>query len=293
MKDYLWLVMILPVIVGLVFPEAGLPFAPYAVPLLFTVMVFSLLDVPLRQSLKSGVNADGLKILALQYLGFGFLGLLVAQFFPPALFIGFILVSVAPSGVSVPALVDVLRGNTGKSFSVTALSYVVAPIALPLLAFLLAGQSVPVQPEKIFQTVLLFIGLPMVLVFFLRQTRIAKTIISRKQNLNLLLISLLNVGQTAQSAHFFRENQAVMLGVFLALMAISLVVFGAGWLLGKNREDKVAFSTLAYFKNNTLSITLLNALYGPVPAAVGVVGMISAHVMLTFSTWVFRPEKSS
>ncbi len=288
---HLWIFFLLPVVLGLLWPQGGLVFTPYALPLLFAVMTVSLLDVPLQQSIKSGLNRKAPLVLAIQYGLSGLLAWFVAPFFPPELFVGFILAAVAPSGISVPAMVDLYGGNKAIATSLTLLSHMLAPVFMPLLVLLLAGQKVPVDAFGLFQTVAVVIFLPMIIVFLLKQTGWATKVAPYRKQANLVLMTVLVWGQTAPIADYFYDNPLESLALFSVLLAMAGVLFFVGWNMSNKREDRMAYTTLSYLKNNSLSIVLLSQFFGPLAASVAVVQVVSGRVMASLAAYAFRQKK--
>ncbi|MBI4361163.1 hypothetical protein HY572_05315 [Candidatus Micrarchaeota archaeon] len=285
---HLWAVLIVPTLLGLFFPAYFSVFAPYAVPLLFAVMVLSLLDVPLVESFRSGLNAQTTGIVFIQYVVSGLLALAAAQFFDPALLIGFVVMGVVPSGISAPALVSVFKGNTGKAFAVTTVAYAVAPIATPVLVLVLAGQSVAIDAATLFQSVILYIVIPLVLVIVLRKTPAAKPLANVKRPLSVALLLVLVSGQVAESSSFFYSQPLTFGLILLVLVLLSFVKLFLGTQLAKNKKDEIAFAQLAYHKNGTLALTLLTTLFTPAAAAVAVAHIISSQVMFVYMARRFR-----
>ncbi len=287
---HLGLLLLLPIVLGLLWPQGGLVFTPFALPLLFAVMTVSLLDVPLRQSLQSGLDQKAPLVLFIQYGLFGILALLVAPFFPPEFFIGFILAAVAPSGISVPAMVDLYGGKTSKATSLTILSHVVAPFLTPALVLLFAGEKVPVDAFALFQTVALFIFLPMALVYGLKQTGLAKHAAPYRKTGNLLLMTVLIWGQTAPIAPYFYTNPVEAAVLFVTLLVMAAVLFTVGWFVSNKPEERIGYATLSYHKNNSLSIVLLSQFFNPISASVAVVQIVAGRVMASIAAYVVKPK---
>lgn len=285
-EEYLWFFFLLPVVLGLALPSAGLWFAPYSVPLLFSIMVLSLLDLPFRKSIASALDRTGLVLLGIQVGVFGILAWIVAHFFDPALFIGFVIVGLTPSGYSVPAVVDLYKGDKAKALSLTLFSTLLTPLLLPLLTLLLAGKTVPIDVVSLLFNVTLLVGVPLVIAGILKRTPVAPVLQKIRHPLNLVLLTLLVWGVTSRSAPFFYEHPLQAAAIVLALSAASLVVFALGWHLGKTAKEKITYATFCYYKNNTFAITLIFTLFGPVPAVVGVLHIVVIRAVLAASTFL-------
>jgi|GEM_PF-5526713 len=295
-ERHLWFFFILPVVLGLALPSVGLLFAPYSVPFLFAIMVLSLLDLPFRKSVQSALDRTGLLLLIIQVGVFGVLAWAVAHWFDPRLLIGFVIVGLTPSGFSVPAVVDLNHGDKAKALSLTLFSTLLAPVLIPPLTLFLAGQAVPVDLSKLLLNVTLLVGIPLIVAGILKRTPVASTIQPIRHPLNIVLLTLLVWGVTAQSASFFYEHPLDALAIVAALAAVSVVVFLLGRALGRTEKERITYATFCYYKNNTFAITLISTLFGPVPAVVGVLHIVVIRLMLAISTYRFgrhaRPTDS-
>ncbi|MBI5226276.1 hypothetical protein HY994_03485 [Candidatus Micrarchaeota archaeon] len=290
---HLWLFFILPVVLGLALPSLGLIFSPYSIPLLFCIMTLSLMDVPLKQSVLSAANKKGAALIFIQYVVFSALASGVGHFLPRELFIGFVVVAATPAGISVPAIVDLHGGDKTKAVSLTLLDTLLAPIMMPAMVLLFAGKSLAIDAAALFLNVALLVVVPMGLALFLRKAQIADKLNHVRHPLNLLLLTALVWGITAQSAPFFYQHPGEAVVVGIALIGISSVVFALGWLLGKTREEKITYATFCYYKNNTFSVTLITSFFGAVAAAVGVIHIIVIRIVLAASSFLFREKQGT
>jgi BASS family bile acid:Na+ symporter len=60
------------------------------------------------------------------------------RIFNPDLAIGILLLTAMPSGVSTPALTDIVKGNIPVSMSLTIVSQMISPFTVPLLFWLIS-----------------------------------------------------------------------------------------------------------------------------------------------------------
>lgn len=230
-------------------------------------------------------------MLAVQFGLSGLLGLLAAQFFPPALLIGFVLMTLTPSGITAPVAVDLYGGNVARTTQLTSLSNVMAPLVMPALALLFVAHSVPVAPLDLFTTIFLLVLIPMGLAYVLRNAKVTDKIKPHRRFANLLLLTFLIWGLTANSAAFFYAHPLQSLAMALALLAISIILLLVGAHIGKTKADRIAHASLCYHKNTTLAVTLLAAFYGPVPAAVGVMYNVITRITQVASIEYFKRQK--
>lgn len=293
LDKYLWAFLLLPIGIGLLFPGVLLPFFPYAGPMLIAVMILTLLPCPLLESLKHGLEKENLAVVAANYGLFTVLSLAAALFFPPELFIGFVVVAAAPSAVAATAMVDLYHGNAGRAFSITTVSYALAPLVTPGLILLFGETKTAIDVSALFHAVALYIVVPLVVVLGLKRTSIPHAIAPYRRAVTLMLLLLLIGAQVAFSADYFYRNVATAMGLVAAFFAMSLLLFFAGLHLGKKRVDRIAFAQEMHMKNGTLALTILTTVFSPVAGVVAVTQLIAMEAMFVFAAKYFSQKGSA
>ncbi|MBI4361162.1 hypothetical protein HY572_05310 [Candidatus Micrarchaeota archaeon] len=287
LDEYLWAFLLLPIGIGLAFPGVLLPFFPYAGPMLIFVMILSLLPCPLLESLRHGLEKENLAAVAANYGLFTALCLAAAWFFPPELFIGFVVVGAAPASVSANAMVDLYHGNVGRTFSMTTVSYALSPLVMPGLILLLGSANSVIDVTALFHAVALYILIPFVVVMALRHTPVPEAISPYRRALSLVLLLLLIGAQVAQNADYFYDHAATALALVAAFLVISLILFFVGLHLGRNRKDRISFAEDVHMKNGTIALTVLTTVFNPVAGVVAVAQLIAMQAMFGFAAKYF------
>lgn len=102
--------------------------------------------------------------MLLQFSVMPFLGWSLATLFafPPEIGAGLILVGACPGGVSSNVITYLAKGNVALSVTMTACSTLASPIMTPLMMYLLAGKSVPINYMDMFLSILFTVVVPVV-----------------------------------------------------------------------------------------------------------------------------------
>jgi len=100
--------------------------------------------------------------MLLQFMVMPFTGWAIAMLFalPPEIAAGLILVGACPGGVSSNVITYLAKGNVALSVTMTACSTLASPIMTPLMMYLLAGKSVPINYIEMFQSILFTVVVP-------------------------------------------------------------------------------------------------------------------------------------
>ncbi len=100
----------------------------------------------------------------LQFSCMPLLGWLVSTLLmlPPEIALGVILVGACPGGVSSNVITYLAKGNVALSVTMTACTTLAAPIMTPLMMYLLAGQSIPVDYLGMMKSIFLTVFVPVV-----------------------------------------------------------------------------------------------------------------------------------
>jgi len=81
---------------------------------------------------------------------------------PPELMLGMVLLGASPGGISSNVITYLAKGNVALSVTMTACSTLAAPIMTPLMVYLYAGQSVDVDYQGMFRSILTTVVAPVV-----------------------------------------------------------------------------------------------------------------------------------
>ncbi|MDD6794269.1 MAG: bile acid:sodium symporter family protein [Clostridiaceae bacterium] len=88
---------------------------------------------------------------------------------PVELAVGVILVGTCPGGTSSNVMTYLSKGDVALSVGMTAVSTVLAPFLTPLLTYLLAGESVDVNMQSMFLSIIQVVIIPIILGFIINK----------------------------------------------------------------------------------------------------------------------------
>ena len=181
--------------------------------------------------------------------------------------IGILLLTSMPAAVSLPALADIVKGNTALSTSITIVTSLIAPFTIPILFGLLNFENLDINSWEIFKDLTIIIFIPMVLSQVIRK-KFTKTIHKKKHlftSINILLLSIMVyiVMGSIRDVVIVDSIDIIMQVVFLYIIFSLLHVIG--YLLGykQNNQKKITISIGAAYMNNSLAIVLAAKYFDP------------------------------
>ena len=291
-KNNIWLVILLALIISFIFPRPGLIFSPMTGYLLMILMFISCLDLNFGQLTKQIQNwKKQILILAIIHLLAPILILIFAKpFFSPDIYLGLILTASMPSGMSVVFLSCLYcekkdKSEIGKIFNrifnfiihpqnevapqalfTTTISNLLSPIIVPLVVLALANTVVKINFWPISLTIVKFAIIPVFLAKGFTNTKIKNKIKQYGSEASIILLFLIMLGIISPTRSLILENIILSLWIAVFLLVIILIDFSAGYLLGKTREEKITLGITASYKNFTLASVIALSLFSPVVA---------------------------
>ena len=169
--------------------------------------------------------------------------------------------------MSLPALTDIVKGNTALSTSITIVTSIIAPFTIPILFGFLNFDNLAINPWGIFKDLTIIIFIPMAISQIVRK-KIAKTIHKKKHlftSINILILSLMVyiVMGSIQDVVLVDSIDIILQVVFLYIVFSLLHVIG--YLLGykQNNQNKITISIGAAYMNNSMAIVLAAKYFDP------------------------------
>jgi len=187
----------------------------------------------------------------------------------PSIALGMILVSSCPAGHISNFLVQMSRGNTALSVSVSALSTVVALVMTPLnFAFwgnlhpITAGlmKQVAMSPWEMLEVIVMLLGVPLVLgMWVARQyAGFAHKLQKPMKILSLLiLVGFIGGALAANFQHFLNYIQLVVGVVFVHNLMALTTGYGLSTLIGLPERDRRAITFEMGIQNSGLGLILI------------------------------------
>jgi len=279
---YFWAFILFGVALGLFLPAYGLLIKPFVLPLLAVLMLVSSLSISLgklKQCAKGWRTT--LFVLLVQFVLVGAIAYAFKGFFGEEVFLGLVLIAVAPSAISLSFFAELFGGSAALALPLTAFSNLSSVVLTPLLVAVFAGAQVSVNPSGIAQTIALAVLLPFLAakLVIARLPALEKPLLAHGLGINTVIIALLMWGNIAPSASFIFANAQLMLWLAVPAFAFCAVPFAVGWISGKNREERITLGVASSLKNTALAITLASAFGSAVMAGPVVYTVLSSGLL--------------
>lgn len=148
-----------------------------------------------------------------------------------ALTVGVVLVGCCPGGTASNVITYLAKGDLALSVGMTGVSTLIAPIATPLLVWLLVGKTVDVDVVSMFLSILWVVILPIVLGLIIKHffPRITEQATSYLPALSSLTIAAIVMIIIAASAHRLMEGGLI---IILVVILHNLCGLSIGYLIG-------------------------------------------------------------
>ncbi|PIT85711.1 hypothetical protein COU36_01775, partial [Candidatus Micrarchaeota archaeon CG10_big_fil_rev_8_21_14_0_10_59_7] len=239
---YFWIFVLLGIALGLFLPGPGTLIKPFVLPLLALLMLLSSLSINLGEMKHCARDwRTTLFVLFVQFVLVGATAYIFNGFFPSEVFLGLVIIAVAPSAIATTFLSELFGGSAALALPLTTLSNLLSVVLTPLLVAVFAGAQVSVNPLGIAQTIALAVVLPFLAAKLVvaRIPSLEKPLLTHGHGINTVIIALLMWGTIAPSAAFIFANTQLMLWLVIPGLAFCAVPFVVGWLYGKNREESI------------------------------------------------------
>ncbi|MFC2144992.1 bile acid:sodium symporter family protein [Actinomycetota bacterium] len=256
-------------------------------PALAIVMVASLTQIPIRSFLPlKTIVKPVLLTIVLNYFVFALVMLPMAWFLFPEreLWVGFVIIAIAPPGVAVAPFTSILGGDVKYSLAGVIGAYIAALIIIPLAGLILVGQSF-IQPLRLIIIFSELIVAPLIISQIFIMTKVDKYILRFKGyivNWGLFIVIFTVIGL----------NRNIFFGEPLTLLKISLICFvtiiGLGLVyefLTKRLKLDPGIMLLGVVKNGGFAAATALTLFGErasLPSAVVSVFLLIFLLYLSF-----------
>lgn len=281
MQKYFWLIILVSVVLGLVWPAPAIPLKPYLSYLLMLMMFFTCLKIEL-----GGVNLEHRNI-------FKYIFVLIMIFVVPTLivfafkntvskdiFIGLLVTAAIPSGVSVIYVSDLLKGEPIEALTVTTLAHLISPFATPALVWFFARQNINVNFLDMMIIIIKLIAIPLTLAGIFRFFKWHNFLAEKSTMVNTLLTIVLIWGIIAPVQGLIFGN----LEQIVRPLVISFSILSAGIVLslisGSTKPERITWIIANIMKNYTLASVIVLEIFGPVALLGSVIYMLAGHVVL-------------
>ena len=273
-SDYMGVLVLLSAIAALTFPETISRVKPTVINPLLGVIMFGM-GLTLRAEdfrIVFSRPKDVIIGCLAQFTVMPLLAWLLARIFSldEALTVGVMLVGCCPGGTASNVITYLAKGDLALSVGMTGVSTVLAPIATPLLVWLLAGQTVDVNVVGMLLSILWVVILPIVAGLVVkrlwpRQTAKATAFLPALSTLAICAIVLIVI--SANAGKLMSGGLVIVLVVMLHNMCGLGIGYGIGRLLGLSTAKRRAICIEVGMQNSGLASSLATLHFAAYPMA--------------------------
>ena len=273
-SDYMGVLVLLSAITALTFPETISRVKPTVINPLLGVIMFGM-GLTLRAEdfrIVFSRPKDVIIGCLAQFMVMPLLAWLLARIFSldEALTVGVMLVGCCPGGTASNVITYLAKGDLALSVGMTGVSTVLAPIATPLLVWLLAGQTVDVNVVGMLLSILWVVILPIVAGLVVKrlwpcQTAKATAFLPALSTLAICAIVLIVI--SANAGKLMSGGLVIVLVVMLHNMCGLGIGYGIGRLLGLSTAKRRAISIEVGMQNSGLASSLATLHFAAYPMA--------------------------
>jgi BASS family bile acid:Na+ symporter len=262
---------------GLIFGGAASSVGFLTIPALVVILTVSTMQFSAREFIPpTRVIRPVLTALALNFALLGSVILVLAWWLMPSreLWIGCVLVAVAPPGVAIIPFTHVLQGDSRVSMQGTFGAYLVCLLLTPALIHLLTGTST-VAPSALFRIILLLVLAPFIAAQLVNMSPAARWIKRWRGNIinwGFFFVTFTVVG--LNRSVFLSEPQvlvAVSVPAVASSFGLCFVVDSLGKRLGVARATRSSAILLSTIKNSAFAAAIGLGLYGEASSIPGAV----------------------
>ena len=273
-SDYMGVLVLLSAIAALTFPETISRVKPTVINPLLGVIMFGM-GLTLRAEdfrIVFSRPKDVIIGCLAQFTVMPLLAWLLARIFSldEALTVGVMLVGCCPGGTASNVITYLAKGDLALSVGMTGVSTILAPLATPLLVWLLAGQTVDVNVVGMLLSILWVVILPIVAGLVVkrlwpRQTAKATAFLPALSTLAICAIVLIVI--SANAGKLMSGGLVIVLVVMLHNVCGLGIGYGIGRLLGLSTAKRRAISIEVGMQNSGLASSLATLHFAAYPMA--------------------------
>jgi BASS family bile acid:Na+ symporter len=271
---------------GIGFPKLGRVFLPYSLYLMMLLLFLSFLKIEffevLRNIKKSTSIILVLCLLKLLIIPAGLFFLTQAIW--PEYALPVLLLSGISTGVVAPFISGLLNANTLLVLMMVVISSLLVPFSLPALVELLLGQTIEISFLSMVKILTMVVFLPAVGVILLRHLipSFLEKLEKAQFSVSLVMFACINLGVFSKYSSFFMERLSKLAEVILVAFILAAIYHIVGFLVtwGRKKEDRLAGAISFAYVNNVLIVVFSSQFFGPLSPT------LAAMYMLPFFTMI-------
>lgn len=215
---------------------------------------------------------------------------------PPALALGFIIVGSAPGAMASNVIVYLAGGAMAFSIAMTTVATFLSPLVTPTLVETLGGRLLPIPFWNMMQTILMVVVVPLGVGLYLHRYLGRHMALARELAPALAALAIIIICSYAVAANQSRIA-TVGLDVFLLVVLLNALGYGAGWLLARvyrfDHRHQVALAIEIGMQNAGLGVVLALEHFKTTPETALPGALFAVWCILTAAgatTWLRRRE---
>lgn len=202
---------------------------------------------------------------------------------------GWVLMAAVPPAIAVVPITSYLKGDTRRALISLALLYLLGLVLVPVITLAFTSRTARIE-DLVFQTVLL-VGLPILASRPLRRWRGVTQVRTTVVSVSFFFLVVAIAGST-RGPLLEHPDLIVSLGVmgFTRTFVLGGAVFAIAKFLRLSREQRVAATAFASFKNLGLTVVLAFAVYGATATLPSIVSLVFEILWLGALPLLFRAD---
>lgn len=293
-ERYFWIFLLVALAGGFSIPDILNQFQGYVIYLLMVIMGILFLKVDILDIVTHLKNP--LYLLYISVINLIITPIITYFIISPldqSLTVGLVLLAALPAGVSSAVFTDMMSGRTSLSLTLVILTNILSIFTIPLVFWLLFGQSIDINQLELLQFLVMVISIPFIIAKILKRI-ILKNIIHIFQDyyniMIVILVTLMVMITMAFQAPYIIENIERLLPtlgiLYLAFFIFQLIGYFSTFWRSKGR--KLAVSNSNMIMNNILGIVLAIAFFPPDVTTLIILSFIPWVTMISIKHWYRR-----
>jgi len=288
-EEYLLVWVLLAVLVGVRVPE-------FAVVTGYSTLILAVMVGSIALTITVGdvrtVSWHGLTAILAGHVAMPFLAFAIARLLglSPGLTAGFVLLAAVTPELATPTMTALSDGDTALAGIALVTIGAISLAFIPLATGFLLGDSIPIDPWRIVESLLLAVVIPMAAAIAIRE-RWGDPITSYQDYygaVSALMVVLIIGGVTAANADLFRAAPELLLPVTLGAITLNLTGYGIGWTTGFRFARPTRIATTLSIGMRDFAVAAALVVSAGFPPAAALPAVVFGVVEMTTSAGLVR-----
>jgi BASS family bile acid:Na+ symporter len=282
----LLLVIFCSMAAGIGLPEYATLFLPYPLYLLMLLLFLSFSKIEFANALQEIRKMTSIlfvlcliKLLVLPTGLYFLTRAILPEYALPVL-----LLSGISTGVVAPFISGILNASTLPVLMMVIVSSLLVPFSLPALVELLAGQTIDISFLSMVKTLAMLVFLPALAAILLRRwiPSFLKKLDRVQFPVSLVIFACINMGVFGKYSFYFRQRPGKVAETLIVAFVLSAVYHIVGFMVtwGRRKEDRLAGAISLAYMNNVLIVVFSSQFFGPLSPTLAAVYILPFFTMI-------------